>query len=47
MRVVIIGVRADGAGEKLGNVLPSLVDSRKHNVAGRLIIELLDAFPEV
>ena len=47
VRVVIVRVGTDGAGEQLSHVLPRFVDGGEHNVAGRLSIKLLDSFTQV
>src|SRR5208282_2493620 len=46
-RVVIARLRPDGSGKHLRNIAAQLVDRRDDNMAGRLVVELLDALAEI
>lgn len=47
VHVAVVWVGAQRAREDLGHVGAQLVHRRHHDVAGRLVVELLDAFTEV
>ena len=46
MRVVVTGLRAERAGEHIGDIRTQLVHGRHDDVARRFVIELLDDSPD-
>ncbi len=47
MGIVVVRIGAEGAGEHLGDIAAQLVHRRHHDVARRLVVQLLDALAEI